>query len=411
MRLLDFLAAAYTFSLVAFTGLSRGYVIPNVLFVLFLGSVLFESFRDGYQFRFNRIVLGFSIVTIASLLPILAGVAASDQLAIEHVIRSVQILTMLIVYVGYLDSSVRIRLIANSAAVGFLTAFVVGHLILHRTLAERAVALYQNPNSAAFWAMFTLFARWVSDSLRQRKRRDALSVLFSITTFIASIWLIWASQSRKVLLALGFPFLILLIHRIWRSNYRLPLTLMLVALLAGTITIAYQTLPIHQQHRISTAIEGLRQGQMTERALINRLEYYRTGFQLIEENPVLGKGGGAFFVLGRERSLLIRENIDSHSVYLDVYIESGILGLVAYLALFGSALIVIVQCQARPLARWMASSFILAILFIQFGGSIQLDKYMWLAMVLLEAWTLQMNPPGDFEEVSQTDPTPIPASM
>jgi O-antigen ligase len=397
--LLDVLASAYTLAMVAFTGLERGYILPNALFVLFLGVAILQGLRGGYRIRPSRQLIGFALVTVGSLLPVLAGVAANQTLATEHVSRSFQLLVLLALYSGYLDTSWRIHHVAHAATLGFLVAFVVGHLILHRTVEGRAVALYHNPNSAAFWSLFTLIAQWVKQHLRVHPPTGHAR-LYNFLVGGAAVWLIWASQSRKVLLALALPMVVWFAHRFWRSSFRLPLALASALLVAGAASLAYISLPAHQQQRLVDLVQGLSRGELTERSLINRVEYYRTGIALIDENPILGKGGGAFYELGRERSVRIIKNIDSHSVFLDVYIESGVLGFVSYLGIFLMTFVQLSRSQAPPAIRWQAFAYLGAILAIQFGGSIQLDKYMWVSTVLLAAWatnmaTLQVEPdPG-----------------
>ena len=377
---------AFTATMVAFTGLPRGYMLPNILFILFLAATLLEYFRGGFVLYVNRIIIAFALVTVGSTLPVIVGTATSEVMATEHIIRSCQILLMIILYTGYLDSLPRFRRVVVSAAVGFLTSFTIGHLIQHNTFADRAVALYQNPNSAAFWSMFTLFNLWLLQHLEPGRRFRASYIAFTLVAMASAFWLTVASVSRKVLVALFLPLSIIVGNKIMRGHFRLFYLIITLFLVTGSAAIFYKLSPILVRTRLESAISSITTEQGREHSLTSRMEYYKTGFALIKENPILGYGGGAFIILGLERSITIEHNIDAHSVFLDIYLESGLLGILAYLGLYISMISPIMKCKTRGINKMIIISFIVSMLFIQLGGSIQLDKYMWLSISLISAW-------------------------
>jgi putative inorganic carbon (hco3(-)) transporter len=71
-------------------------------------------------------------------------------------------------------------------------------------------------------------------------------------------------------------------------------------------------------------------------SLRRRAAYIRVGIQSFFENPLLGTGTGSFskvWVDSREAMFFKMEERPSHNVYLQVLVDSGLIGLLIYLGL------------------------------------------------------------------------------
>jgi O-antigen ligase len=387
--LLDAVMAVYIYTLLAFNSLPKGVVVPNALLLVALVAFSFTFLQTRIRIRFNTVTICASLILLGGTLPILVGAATDLKLAIELVVRFSQFLVMIFLLSSFMIDRRRLMIALIAAQLGFLTAFLVGHVILHLNMFGRAVALYGNPNSAAFFSMFAFFMSLIMLHI-VRDRFELYSVPWirrlAYLSIVCAFWLIWASNSRKVLLAVSLPLILLLVSKILRSRHRILLLVCIFSLVSLGSGLLLKTLPEEQLKRLSDPIEALASGQGPDRSSKKRLSLYEAGLELIQERPLLGYGGGAFLTLGRDRNLSFDATSDTHSIYMDLYLESGLLGILSYLFIFALTALSLLRKPWSLWQRLLYSSFLLSMLVIQSGGSLQLDKIQWFALVFIHSF-------------------------
>jgi O-antigen ligase len=204
--------------------------------------------------------------------------------------------------------------------------------------------------------------------------------------------------------AMGFVLAVILMTRILRSRFRLiaSVSLLAVALLAGTILV--RTLPEQKLARLTAPVEAMLSGQGPDQASMKRLVLYEAGIQLIKERPLLGYGGGAFMILGRDKSMAFDAQADTHSIYLDLYIESGLMGLLCFLFVYGSVIVALLRLPLPFTQRIVFASFPVAMLIVQAGGSSQLNRIFWVTLVIMFQFARLLGRP------ESNEPTPLVAA-
>ncbi len=383
LSLFDKAMFVYTIALIGMTGMSRAYIVPNVLLVFALASYLLYWFERRSFPTPNIVTILFGVVLIGSSIPVFLGKAVNMDLAIQHVVRSAQILVFIYLFDAWIRDRSRLKLFVIAGAAGFLFAYVYGHLILHNQEAGRATALYDNPNGAAFWAYYTILI--ISQLvLSYWHRIHELSWPLRVLLMLAALTgshLIWASQSRKTLLALALLGSAMLVWTLLRSRFKLVFAgLLLVAGIAGAGYLA-RTLDADELTRLTRPV--LKGKESRELSFNKREEFYETGWRIITKEPMIGHGGGAFLEMGRQYSPQIDRPIDTHSVFLDVFIESGITGIAGYLLLLLLLARMPFLHASNSLIAVATLASLAGMLVIQAGASVFLDKYIWLVYLCM----------------------------
>ena len=132
--------------------------------------------------------------------------------------------------------------------------------------------------------------------------------------------LLTASRSGLVTLAVSMMFPLLAMPRI---SMRAKIALVLVALFcAGSYFYFLSDVSVR---RLSTIVDQLSGGDMN-----GRVDIWQRGFDVFEENPILGVGGGAFgaTVVGRSGA-----EVAAHNTFLGVLVEHGLVGLLLFLGI------------------------------------------------------------------------------
>src|SRR5262249_53432665 len=126
-----------------------------------------------------------------------------------------------------------------------------------------------------------------------------------------------------------------------------------------------------------------------------RLDIWIAAREMIKHSPVLGVGAGNFpvaynYVAGYA-PIFRGYDRASHNMYLDVCTETGIIGVLLFLAALGSQAVAARQArscgtEARFFGIALESAF-LGLLVQGLSGNIEWSKSLWLAMFLLAQFT------------------------
>ncbi|MBS4913663.1 MAG: O-antigen ligase family protein [Veillonella sp.] len=152
------------------------------------------------------------------------------------------------------------------------------------------------------------------------RKLSAISILTSILGLIGG-------QSRASWLLLAFtPFFSM---KYWRKNkYFLIACIILFAIIGGYIASS----PAMQNRILSTT------NTTTDRSNADRIVVWESASMMIKDHPILGVGPGEFSNVYNAHYKLpeVTQNmIHTHNNFIQVTVESGVLGFLAFLILFG----------------------------------------------------------------------------
>ncbi|MCB9472474.1 MAG: O-antigen ligase family protein [Candidatus Delongbacteria bacterium] len=385
--LLDLMLPLYVFLMVLLDPLPTGHLIANAMFVLVFALFLLEQFSGQTRLRVTPVAALFVLTIIGHLLPILMGKAIYLDLATDGVTQASLLVLLLLFFSSTLESPTRLKNSLLAVTLAFMGTYIWGHLILQRELAGRAMALYENPNAAGICAVYTLFCIRILWDLKRDSNGRPLLNGWLILVSLCAVQLILATQSRKSLLVIVLFLGWEAIKWFRRSRFKIPmLGFAMLALMAFSTTL-YVLPDAPVLRRFSNAWRTFTDPTVTaseeDSGILIRLEFYRTGLQIIRENPIIGQGVGAFRALSNQLSNAITEDRVTHSTFLDMYIEGGLLAFVAYVAIFAS----LVRLLWRR--RKERSTYVLLGLFVLFAAGLELgswrymDKFKWMLLIAM----------------------------
>ncbi len=207
-------------------------------------------------------------------------------------------------------------------------------------MSERFQGSLGNPAYVAPYLMFSLFYLpwlWVSENKRTLLKNISYGIL---TTFLAIFF--FASQTRGAfvgLVAALFAFLLVLVieNRVWRKW--LIFLMFAIAVLLGTLMYYRHSDFVKKLPAVRLLDIGL-----SDKTFETRLWTWNSAWQGFKEKPILGWGPENFsavfdkyfdprhFVPGQQSETWFDY---AHSIIFDYLSETGILGLLSYLAIFG----------------------------------------------------------------------------
>lgn len=158
--------------------------------------------------------------------------------------------------------------------------------------------------------------------------RRTLTALAAVAA-ILGVSIIWMSRSRTALLSAALTAIVLALC--WRRGRRW----VLLALVIGVGAIAYLA-----NHTRTTAPENFERGmrQVRENAYV-RVIVWKDAVDLLKQSPLLGAGISQFHDSPRTGAIAGEGRVaHAHNVFLQVALDTGIVGLIGYLMLFGALL-------------------------------------------------------------------------
>jgi O-antigen ligase len=247
-----------------------------------------------------------------------------------------KVLLVALVAVNALRTGTQIRYFMLFVLVSFLlfpARSALVNYVTGNTMFGRAIGpfIYGNPNDLAALAILVLgpaLAIWASSA------RGSPVRWFGLACAAPLIVIVVLTQSRGGFLALcvmALPSAIVLVRR-------RPRTVVAVAVLVG---VAVYFTPAKYWARV----EGLRNatsvaaiGEMDpEGSARQRFAVLQTAIRIVEDHPVLGIGMGAYGLANAHYSPSLG-GLDTHNTYLNVVAETGLPGLVLFLALVTTVL-------------------------------------------------------------------------
>jgi len=181
----------------------------------------------------------------------------------------------------------------------------------------RAVGLFPDPHMMSFYLGMAL-PFCLALFFLQKKHKKLLGGLCLL--ILAAIFFTFSRGGYLGVLASLFFFLVTARNLITKKDKKfLAVMLLLLAVLIVSFS------PIMGRWGSIFSLE--------DGSNLGRLEIWRQSFLTIKENPILGLGIGNYS-FGIDFSQNYRNSMTSHNLYLDLWVELGIFGLLAWLSLF-----------------------------------------------------------------------------
>lgn len=182
-------------------------------------------------------------------------------------------------------------------------------------------ATFKNCNDlASYLGLVTPVALAMTAAAMTQRSRWIFGLL---TASLATCLLFTFSRGGWLGFFLGLLFMILVSRR-WKVLLPAILLFVILILLNAPFT--------------ARAVKGLSFSAGLQSAFFSeRDKYWEMGFQLIRENPFLGKGLGTFMDFCGQRLLTASADY-AHNCYLQIWAESGIFSLLAFLLFIGTVL-------------------------------------------------------------------------
>ncbi len=302
--------------------------------------------------------------------------AMSPEVARDTVIERLKVIVILLVIMNALRTKGQLRLYLLLVLGAFMIYPVRGALLNYvhgDTLFGRAIwnKTYDNPNDLGALALLVL---GVALAIVTRKS-ERLSVRWGVASCaVALLILVLLTQSRAAFIGLvigfGSPLLSRVMKRPWLAIY--------VLIAAG---IAWNYVPDAVWHRLAgisklTSTETVAQAD-PEGSAAQRLEIQKTAWRVFVDHPVLGVGLGCYQQADALYSPVLGHR-DTHNTYLNIATETGVPGLLLWLAFVASVLRHVRRCRRSTVANgilidtawieWGIIGFLVAGLFGSYSG-------------------------------------------
>lgn len=149
----------------------------------------------------------------------------------------------------------------------------------------------------------------------------------AVVSIFTNILGLFGGQSRGSWLLLAFtPFFS---FKYWRKNKYFPIAYLVIAAIIGAYVASS---PSMQQRIISTT------NMTTDRSNADRIVVWESAAMMIHDYPLLGVGPGEFTEIYKAHYELpenTQRMVHTHNNFIQVTTESGVIGLLAFLILFG----------------------------------------------------------------------------
>lgn len=229
---------------------------------------------------------------------------------------------------------------------------------------ERAVGLYSNANRAGYVsALGQAFAIFMI--LSEHKRKRGIYILIYLISLAAAM-----STFSKGATLVSILLVIRLIYFLNQNRYSIwkqykkyvRILLFLVVLGAGSLVLRYSALEgvlsEEQMYRLNT-LELLVQGNINEETTSHRTEIGSYAWNKIKENPIIGYGIGEFHKLDI--------GYGTHNIYLLIWGESGIIGILAYV-IFLVTWFVVMRRHRNTVFKMLTINVLIIIAFSGFAA-------------------------------------------
>lgn len=250
-------------------------------------------------------------------------------------------------------------------SVVLLRGFVTGAALSYSGYTEGAF----NPNVLAYYVALAATMGWYLGDTAERVL--AKTVFWVISGLSVVTVILTASRGGLIILGLGAAYAV-----ISARGMRPAAKLTALAILSVAVWVALSLAPAHVLDRLSTIESQLSGGTLDLRTVI-----WRAGLAEFPGHLLLGTGA-ATFPMAISHGLGMQ--LDAHNVFVQVLVETGLLGLVVWLLSLGAATYWLLSSRRRS-GNWFWVLLGLQVVLCLGTANFEWRKVVWLALALLAA--------------------------
>lgn len=160
----------------------------------------------------------------------------------------------------------------------------------------------------------------------------------------SKVWiLIVAGMIITLLITFGLLFLTKTLNKISQKTY--TIVFIILAVIAIAAIIGFFATGLYAKVLPQDLIDRFL--QRGSDATSGRTEFYKDGLRVLKDNWLLGSGGGAWNALYRSYQSYDYGSTEAHNMLLQVWLETGIIGIAAYLSLIFFAIKAYFDCRKQ----------------------------------------------------------------
>jgi len=354
-------------------GVEVNFALSDALLVLLLFCALAAGAVNKRPLRLPALAWTMALLAWV-LLSLMIGVSrfgtGTSLPYVIAVVRFAALFLYLYTVVNLIESSQDVLLFLRT---WFLTSSLVAILGIagsvlfiltgHRTpLSEgiRALGTFENPNlfaayvSLSFFLACALLARTTSPRAR----------IFLLLPMTLQLMAIVLSASRGGVIGFLFGFLVLLLLS---RSFHLRVASGALVLTPIIIIVALSVLAPGLRNSVQPVVDRIVSAQDLEsQAHVRRYFLWSQAVTFFDANPLFGVGRGNYrIIVAKDREMRLAKT--PHNTFLGILAETGLLGLILFLAILGSfltALLRWVRSSTDPISRSVAVAFLSALIAI-----------------------------------------------
>ncbi len=240
----------------------------------------------------------------------------------------------------------------------------------------------------------------------------AMSGLAAIAAAIKFLPAITSGNTDHALPYLLLGFVVLLIGELfWNflifSNRRWGkaiviggVALLLIALLGSGLLTTGKSAVFNKDLQSSTiAAQAQKIGNLSDFSYTSRIDIYRWGIDIAKDHPIFGVGAGGWNALYHQYQDYLFFTTEVHNHFLQVLIEAGLIGLMAFLAMWAILILIISkqskqlrvkqeELEADPLMKHWILNWGVAVAALTAGAHAFIDFDLSLGAICIVLWTL-----------------------
>ncbi|MBU0509969.1 O-antigen ligase family protein [bacterium] len=258
---------------------------------------------------------------------------AYDQIQPLHYVR---LILIMLAVLWCIETPKQLIIVMAAAALGIVFSVAV---TIHGLIGFfSSGALVQSEAAAGRVSEARFFGTWTDPNIMGQSIVPILALCFAFFRSRLSFWLRCLAVVTMVvgilgvLLSLSRGAMVLtataLVLMVWADKYRWVFAGMVSLMIALMLII----IPSDVVGRATSLGKGTQ-----DRSLSQRAEMVRGGIHLIERSFPFGVGAGNIQTYSADYSLSLRKGIVAHNGYVDILVESGLIGLVLLLGAYASS--------------------------------------------------------------------------
>lgn len=140
--------------------------------------------------------------------------------------------------------------------------------------------------------------------------------------------------------------------------------------------------------KISESFSRITTTSLQERNVQERLVFYKDAISVFKGSPILGYGGGGWAGVYQKFQTYAYQSREVHNNYLQVLIETGIIGFLAYVSLWVSFLWMIIKNQKSNPAGYKDVNWLVFSVAIAIGLTSMVDFNMTFGAIAILLWSM-----------------------